>query len=59
MTPVEALQMALSKETASIQLYEKFSIEHPALKELFIDLMNEEYKHKKLIEKRIAEETKY
>ena len=59
MTPVEALEIALSKEKEAIELYGKLSIEHSAIKDLLIDLRNEEFKHKKLIEKKIVELTKY
>jgi len=54
MTPVEALEIALSKEEASIKLYRRFSEEHPAIKELLLSLLNEEEKHKKLIEGQIV-----
>lgn len=59
MTPVEALKIALSKEEASIKLYQKLSREHPALKDLLTLLLNEEFKHKKLIEQEIFKATKY
>ena len=59
MIPVEALKLALGKEKEAIEMYGKFSIEHPAIKDLFLELQNEEYKHKQLIEKKIAELTKY
>lgn len=59
MTPVEALELALNKEKASIELYAKLANQHPAIKELLFTLLNEEEKHKKLIEARIAEITKY
>ena len=59
MTPVEALKLALSKETASIELYKKISKEHSVIRELVTFLLNEEYKHKKLIEDKIAEVTRY
>ena len=55
MTPIEALDLALSKEEQSIKLYSKLSIEHLAIKELLDFLANEEEKHKLLIEKKIAE----
>lgn len=58
MIPVEALKLALSKETASIQLYNKLNLEHPGLSELFLSLINEEEKHKKMIEQKIYEITK-
>ncbi len=57
MTPVEALKLALTKENASIQLYQRMSEEHPAIKELATMLLNEEYKHRKLIEEKIVEIT--
>jgi len=59
MTPVEALKLALAKEKEAIEMYGKFSIEHPAIKDLLLELQNEEYKHKQLIEKKIAELTRY
>lgn len=59
MTPVEALNLALDKEKASIKLYGELANKHPAIKELLFMLLNEEEKHKKLIEAKIAEITKY
>ncbi|MFC1624337.1 hypothetical protein ACFL28_03365 [Candidatus Omnitrophota bacterium] len=58
MSPVEALKLALSKETEAMELYEKLSIEHQALKDIFYLLVAEEQKHKKLIEKKIVELTR-
>ncbi len=55
MTPIEALKLALSKEKASIKLYQNLAVEHTAIKELFYTLLNEEEKHKKLIEEKIAQ----
>jgi rubrerythrin len=55
MGPIEALKLALNKEQASIQLYNKLYLEHPAIKELLLLLVNEEEKHKQLIEKKMAE----
>lgn len=54
MTPVEALKLSLSKEKASIDFYNKLNLKHPSLKELFSFLINEEEKHKLLIEKKIV-----
>lgn len=51
----EALEMALGREKAAVELYKKFSIENPAMKDLFEFLMNEEEKHVSLIEKKITE----
>ena len=59
MTPVEALELALSNEEQSIKLYEDLSIKHSALKELFSSLIIEEQKHKKKVEEKISELTRY
>lgn len=59
MTPVEALNIALKKEEASIKLYTKLSIEHSVIKDLLQLLINEEEKHKKLIQEKLVEVTKY
>lgn len=58
MVPVEALELALSKEKKAIEMYKKFSVEHPTVSETFIFLMDEEYKHKKMLEEKIYELTK-
>jgi len=58
MGPVDALKLALSKETDSIKLYNKLNLKHPTLKELLLFLINEEEKHKLLIEKKIQEITR-
>jgi rubrerythrin len=55
MGPVEGLELALSKEKEAIAMYQKFYIEFPAAKEIFLFLSNEEQKHKSLIEKKIVE----
>lgn len=55
MVPVEALNLALSKEIEAIELYNKLSLEHPSTKDIFLFLINEEERHKKLIEKKISE----
>lgn len=55
MGPIEALELALSKEEEAIRIYGKFILEHSAVKDIFQFLMGEEEKHKKLIETRIAE----
>ncbi|MBL7198432.1 MAG: hypothetical protein ISS47_10095 [Candidatus Omnitrophica bacterium] len=59
MGPVEALELALKKEEDSIKLYKNLSIEHTSINDLLTSLLNEEYKHKQLIEKKIVELTKY
>ncbi len=59
MGPVEALKLALSKEQESIDLYSRIQQEHSNLRETMLFLIDEEHKHKQLIEKKIAELTKY
>jgi len=59
MTVMEALKLALSKEIAAIEMYRKLAIEHTAISELLNSLMNEEEKHKKLLEQKILELTGY
>lgn len=59
MTPTEALKLALSEEIKAIELYEKLNLKHSSLKEIFLFLINEEQKHKKLIENKITELTRY
>ncbi|MFH1889211.1 MAG: hypothetical protein ABH806_03890 [Candidatus Omnitrophota bacterium] len=58
MGPVEALELALSKEIETKEMYEKFMYDFPAAKDIFLFLSQEEAKHKQLIEKKIAELTK-
>ena len=58
MSPVEALKIALAKETAAINLYQDLSNKYPGIKDLFTFLTNEEQKHKKMIEGKILELTK-
>ena len=58
MTPVEALKLALAKEQNSIDLYERLSEQHKAVKELLLFLLTEEQKHKKLIQEKIVELTR-
>lgn len=59
MSPVEALQLAVTKEVEARELYEQISLEHPSLKDVFEFLVNEEMKHKVLLEKKIQELTRY
>jgi rubrerythrin len=59
MTPVEALQLALEKEKTSIELYSKLAASHVEIKDLLYALLTEEEKHKKMIEQKITEITKY
>jgi rubrerythrin len=57
MGPIDALELALTKEIEAIKMYEAFSFKYPETKEIFAFLKNEEEKHKQLIEKRIVELT--
>jgi rubrerythrin len=57
MTPVQALELALSKENSAIQLYDNLALKYPEMKELLLFLMNEEEKHRQLIERKISELT--
>jgi len=59
MTPVEALELALSKETEAIGIYQKFANEYKVANDVFTFLVNEEQKHKQLLEKKIHELTGY
>jgi len=59
MTPIEILKMALSKEEAAIKLYDNLAKENQAVRDLLLTFKDEEYKHKNLLEKKIAEYTKY
>lgn len=59
MGPIEFLKLALKQEEESIKLYKKMSIEHSAIKDLLTELLNEEYLHKKKIEAKIRELTRY
>jgi rubrerythrin len=54
MIPINALQLALAKEKASVKLYRKMLVEHPGLKDLLLFLVNEEEKHVKMIENEIV-----
>jgi len=55
MGPIEALELALEKEIEARNIYEKLIFQYPETKEIFTFLMNEEEKHKQLIEKRMVE----
>ena len=54
MGPVEALQMALSKEEEALALYRRMALEHAAVTDIFNVLVVEEEKHRKMIQERIA-----
>jgi rubrerythrin len=53
MSPVEALKLALAKEVEAIELYGTLDFKHPEIKDIFDFLLNEEQKHKQLLEKKI------
>jgi len=55
MVVIEALKLALLKEQNAVVSYKNLLAEHPALKDLFYLLLNEEQKHVVMIEKKIAE----
>jgi rubrerythrin len=60
MVPVEALRLALSKEIEAIEVYKKLASEHPSnevLRDIFSFLINEEEKHKKMLEQEIYKMT--
>ncbi len=58
--PVEALKLALEREVAAYNAYQKFAneLKNPQAVEVFRFLSNEEAKHQKLIEGKIKELTK-
>lgn len=55
MGPIEALELALTKEIEAVNMYGKFCLQFPSAKETFEFLKGEEEKHKLLLEKRISE----
>jgi len=58
MGPVEALQLALSKEKEAMERYREFATQHRVARDVFLFLADEEHKHKEMIEKKIYELTK-
>lgn len=58
MGPIEALELARTKEIETLELYREFSEENTVARDIFLFLMDEEQKHKVLIEKKIRELTK-
>lgn len=59
MTTIEALEIAVTKEEGSIELYKIMLGKHQDVQELVTFLLNEEYKHLKLVKDKIAELKKY
>ncbi len=57
MTPVEVLRIAITKETDAVEFYRAMSMQYPEIRELLLFLMNEEEKHRQVIEKRMSEIT--
>jgi len=57
MIDVEVMEIALSNEEKSIELYQKLIADHPGLKDILYQLLIEEQKHKSAIEKKIYELT--
>jgi rubrerythrin len=55
MTDVEVLRLASSEESKAIKLYQGMLADQPHLKDILLILINEEQKHKKIIEKKISE----
>ena len=54
MTSVEALKIALEIENNGIKLYTEMESKLPEISELLLFLINQEEKHKKMIEEKIA-----
>ena len=53
MGPMEALEIALSKEIEAAEFYKKMAIQHSEIRDLFTELSNVEQKHKKMVEAEI------
>lgn len=60
MVPVEALKLALNQEIQAIKLYQGLAIKFPGneIKDTFNFLINEEQRHKRLVEKLIYKMTR-
>jgi rubrerythrin len=58
MGPVEALELALRREIESQTMYKDFYEKFPEARSTFEFLMNEEGKHRQLIEKEIVKLTR-
>ena len=56
--PVEALKLALGMEADAEEFYKRMAGEHRVAAETFVFLMNEEVKHRQIIEKKIQELTR-
>jgi rubrerythrin len=56
--PVEALKLALGMEMDAVEFYQRMAGEHRGSADIFQFLVNEETKHRQLIEKKIQELTR-
>lgn len=54
----EALQLSLSKESGEIETYQKLAAEYKVAHDVFLFLIEEERKHKQLLERKIYELTR-
>ncbi len=59
MIPIEALELALKKEEEALNLYKDLAVKHPEIRELLTDLADQEYRHRKMIQEKIAELRRY
>jgi len=55
MGPIEALELARQKEIEAADRYRELAQSFPEIKELAYMLLNEEEKHRQMIEKKIVE----
>jgi rubrerythrin len=55
MTPLEILKIALARERSSVEMYRRIINEHGSIRELGEQLLVEEEKHIKMIQKKIDE----
>ncbi len=55
MGPVEALKLALIKENETLELYQKLAKTSHTARETFVFLIEQEEKHRKIIEDKIYE----
>ncbi|MGE5280320.1 MAG: hypothetical protein ACM3L6_06230 [Deltaproteobacteria bacterium] len=56
--PVEALKIALNLETEAAEFYRTHAAKESVARETFLFLLNEEEKHHRLIEQKLAEMTR-
>lgn len=55
MGPIEALELALSKEIEAAELYKTLANDYSLARDTFLYLAGEERKHQKIIEKKILD----